>query len=597
MKQKRAVIVISLLALAALVGFFHWIKEQCRVPVPEASVLGGYYQDPFVLEFRVPTNGTIYYTTDGSLPTEQSAVYTDGIPIVNRSGEPNIYNAVQNVVSDWKTYTPDPTPVEKGTVVRAIFVNDWGLQSDVFTQTYFVGIAPPERGYTLSLIFAYDDLFGDNGIYVTGKEYDQWYLSGDTTVPEPQPNFLQETEVSALAELMDSSGDVMNQAVGLRLQGATTREAWNKRFTLVAREAYGGNTVFDTVLYDGVITHSVMLKDCLIDAIVADLVSDRSAATQDSIPVRVYLNGEFWYNSYLLERYDSTYFQQHYQVSNHALIKNGAMDDDTAATAKVDLFYDFLYQVEHTDVSDPEQWARFQDLIDVQSYIDYIVTNYYLCNFDFTDFHNHVFWRSASFGDGEYEDMRWRWCIYDIDALTWSPYEDSAALNVFSDPEVYGIENTTVFRALRTSPEFCQQFVLSFMDMVNNNFAPERVEQVLAKYGYTLDWMDGYFRKRPAYAAQHLAEEFTLTGTLETVHISTQSPEMGTVTVNTSQIDLSDGTWSGQYFTDYPITITATANDGYQFLGWKGGADQTASTITCPVDGGLTLEAVFAELQ
>ena len=132
-------------------------------------------------------------------------------------------------------------------------------------------------------------------------------------------------------------------------------------------------------------------------------------------------------------------------------------------------------------------------------------------------------------------------------------------------------------------------------DMVNNNFAPERVEAVLKKYGYTLDWRDGYFRRRPAFAMQHLAEEFNLTGTLETVQITSAHPEMGTVTVNTSQIDLSGGSWTGQYYTDYPITITATPEPGYTFVGWKGDTGETSTQITLPVTGGISLEAVFAE--
>ena len=67
--------------------------------------------------------------------------------------------------------------------------------------------------------------------------------------------------------------------------------------------------------------------------------------------------------------------------------------------------------------------------------------------------------------------------------------------------------------------------------------------------------------------------------------------------VNTSSIDLSGGSWDGSYFTDYPITVTALANDGYEFLGWKGDADSTDSTITLPVDGGIMLEPLFAKIK
>ena len=111
----------------------------------------------------------------------------------------------------------------------------------------------------------------------------------------------------------------------------------------------------------------------------------------------------------------------------------------------------------------------------------------------------------------------------------------------------------------------------------------------------TTDWNNGYFEKRPAYAVKHIAEEFNLTGSLETVTVTCQHPEMGEVTVNTSQIDLSGGSWEGQYFTDYPITITAEPKDGYQFLGWKGDTNQASSTLTVAVDGGITLEPVFAK--
>ena len=79
--------------------------------------------------------------------------------------------------------------------------------------------------------------------------------------------------------------------------------------------------------------------------------------------------------------------------------------------------------------------------------------------------------------------------------------------------------------------------------------------------------------------------------------VTTAHQEMGSVTVNTSLLDLSSGSWSGQYFTDYPITVTAAANDGYEFAGWKGDADGAGETVTVSVDGGIALEAVFAKVQ
>lgn len=607
MKKRIIWILVSCAALIPVMLFFSWEKKVYSAPVPEPSAWGGYYENEFTLELKAPPNGRIYYTTDGSLPTPESNLYQDGIPLTDRSGEPNHYNSIQNVVPDWKDYQPDMTPVPKGTVIRAIFVNDQDIQSEVLTQTYFIGIEPPERGYTLSLIFEEADLFGDDGIYVTGREYDDWYLSEKREEPAPQANFQKRTEAAAVAELMTPSGDILNQPLGLRLQGNSARGWEKKRFILEAKSEYSGTEFLEAPLFDGVMPHSVMVKEALPDALAADLLPDRRVGIQQSIPVRLYLNGEFWQDTYLLERYDKQYFRQYYQVENRMLVKNGMTDEDSAALNDLDYYAEFMDWVEHTDFSDPNQWAQLQKEMDVQSYIDYIAANYFLCNYDFSPYQNYVTWRPPAYLDPETADTRWRWCLYDIDAVSTVEFAiptmlfptdvtHPAQVNVFTSvfPQtVVRVTDSLPYRSLRNSPEFNRQFVLSFMDLLNNNFAPANVEKVLAKYGETLDWKDGYFRLRPEYAVQHLREEFDLKGTLETVTITTADPRMGSVRVNTSAIDLSSGSWSGQYFTDYPITVTAEAAAGYRFVGWKG--DKTASSLTLPVDGGLHLEAVFAE--
>jgi len=603
MKQKYICFLGSCIALIAFIVFFAIGHNQYDAPAPEPSAPGGFYAEPFSLTFSFPENGVVYYTTDGSTPTPASSVYTGGIWIHDRSQEPNIYNAVQNVVTDWKNYTPDPTPVPKGTVIRAIFVNQKGISSDICTQTYFVGIQPPERGYALSLIFEKDALFGSDGIYVTGEAYDQWYLSGGDADAAPTPNFEKKLEVPAQAELLGPDGDILNQPIGLRLQGASTRGVQKKRFTLSARTELSGKTVWDTALFDGISTHSVMVKGNLPDAIANQLFSDRSVSTQRSVPVRVYLNGEYLYDSYLLERYDKQYFRQHYGVDDRVLVKNG-ITDAVSADSGVDYYGEFMDWVARTDFSDSLAWEQLQQEMDLQSYIDYIAINYYLCNWDVSENKNYLLWRSPSAGAGPYTDGRWRWCIYDIDIIEYAKYNsdvtDPALVNIFTtnfSETRLPINRSVLFTALRRNSEFDRRFVTSFMDIVNNTFAPRNVAAVLSQHGQTLDWMDGFFRKRPEYAAQHLAQEFGLTGSLETVTIETAQPEMGTVQVNTSVIDLSSGTWSGKYFTDYPITVTATPKDGCTFIGWKGASGETAPTIELSMENGPVLEAVFAKVK
>ena len=594
--RKERIIVVSCAALAVSYPVFDWLKTRAAAPIPEPSLPGGYYEEEFPLELNAPPYGKIYYTTDGSTPSENSQVYNGGIPITDRSAEPNVYHSIRNVVKDWKNHTPAAQPVKKGTVIRAVYISDWGSKSDILTQTYFVGIQPPEQGYTLSLVFEDEDVFGQDGIYVTGKAYDDWYLN-DGTGDGPLPNYMVKREVGAIAELLGDTGDVMNQKVGIRIQGKSARERWDKRFTLVARKEFGGSPVFDTVLYDGVLTHSVMLKSQLPDAIVGDLASDRAVALQGSIPVSLYLNGEHWYDCYMLERYDEQYFRQHYQVDDRVLVKNSMVKERDDFDAQQYDYTTFMGWVQDTDFTDPAQWAAFQEQADVQSYIDYTAINCILCNLDYGDYYNYVLWRAPSMGGRQGDKAKWQWCVYDVDALTWvdeEKYGPREAVNTFGFGEGKGIRYTSIFASLKENAEFRQRFATSFMDILNNNFAPERVETVLNHYGYDLDYLDGFFRKRPEYAAKYLAQELNLTGELETVTV-TADPEMGSVTVNTSQIDLSSGFWSGRYYTDYPITVTAQAKEGYEFVGWKGDADTTDPSLTLSMDSGRNLEAVFVK--
>ena len=601
MSRKHYLLAVSCVLLALAAGVFQWVNAQYAAPAPTPSVPGGYYSDAFVLELNAPAGGRIYYTTDGSTPTTDSLVYTGGIEIADRSAEPNVYKSIRNVVPDWQNYTPSTASVSKGTVVRAIYVSPFGERSDVLTQTYFVGLEEPEQGLTLSLVFEDADMFGTDGIYVTGEEYDRWYLSGGEG-EAPVPNFQKDTEIPVVTELVGSQGDILNQAAGLRLQGNSSRTIPDKRMTLTARQKYSGSTVFDAPIFGEIATHSFMLKNVAVDAMAAELVSDRSVSAQRSVPVRVFLNGEYWEDTYMLERYDSQYFRSHYDVSERLRVKDAGMDKESRELAGSDVYGEYIYWIQHTDFADEAQWASFQAETDVQSYIDYISINYFLCNYDFSHWHNHLAWRSAYKSSNPMEDQRWRWCLYDLDAFVGTQYKypemPAAEINIFAPPktsEEYQINQSPLFQVFKQNEQARQQFVISFLDIGNNNFAPERLEPVLVKYGMDQDWVKEYFEDRLPCAAKYLAQEFNLTGTLETVTVTTENPQMGSVQVNTSVIDLDDGTWSGQYFTDFPITLTAIANDGYEFSGWKGAQNETSATITVSMENGPVLEAVFVE--
>lgn len=102
MRRRILLIVFSCILLILSLVIFNRINARNAAPMPVPSVSGGYYENGFTLRLTAPSNGSIYYTTDGSTPTADSTLYQDGIPLKNRSSEQNLYNSVQNVVTDWK---------------------------------------------------------------------------------------------------------------------------------------------------------------------------------------------------------------------------------------------------------------------------------------------------------------------------------------------------------------------------------------------------------------------------------------------------------------------------------------------------------------
>jgi len=598
--MRKIIIALSAVLFVCITAIFLYIDVMQHPSAPVPLTVSGYYDDEFTLCFKSLWKGLhIYYTLDGSTPDQNSNVYQDGIVITDKKMEPNVYNSIVNVLPDYDTHVTDTTPVEKGTIVRAVTISDWGYSSDIVTQTYFVGMEQTADTYAISLVFDSDNLFGDDGIYVTGKDYDDWYLNTDRTEEAPAPNFEKHLETTCIVEMLQNGKDILNQPAGIRLQGASHRRFFSKkRFILVSREELSGSKYFACELYDGILTHSVMLKDYLTDAIAAELMEGRALATQQARSAKVYLNGEYWNDTYMLERYDKKYFKEHYDVDHPIIIKNAEdIDGDENHNA---IYKEFLLWVENTDLSQQQNWEELKKKIDIQSYIDYITLNYYLCNCDFTEKKNYVLWRSEESEGNGYNDGRWRWCVFDVDAIDFASgyfdVENLAEINIFSCKPPFTspqVNQNPLFQAFCQNAEFRKQFVLSFLDLFNNNFNTERVAGILKKYGYDLTWQDGYFEKRPFYAKLHLADEFNLTGNVETVTIKTDNPAAGKIIVNTSELDLSDGKWTGEYFTDYPITVTAIPNKGYKFVGWEGGITSSDGTMEIAIDGGIELRACF----
>ena len=586
------------------------------VPAPVFSRDSGFYGSEFRLSLSANPGLTIHYTLDCSTPTADSALYADGIRVYDRSAEPDRYRSIENVTPDYLSAEADDgtenDPVMKAFVVRAVAVDADGRTSDVVTKTYFIGLDALREATVVSLVADPYDLFDDEyGIYVTGADYDAYYervLAGETVrVGDiPLPNYEQsgiEWEREANFELFRNGSRYINQLAGIRIQGHGSRASHRKRFSIFAREEYSGSRYFDEPIFDDGQAHSLVLRAGAMNAFAQLIAEGRDVLSIPFTRAAVFLDGEYWYNTYLYEKAAEHLFTNLYGVSedNVAIVKNGDVTDDALEGGNpYSAIYEFLAR---NDLSDDTAYAQFNDIVDIQSFIDASCIQIYMADVDYQEQWNNYLWHTVVAEDDAYGDTRWRWGLYDLD-LNWASLdaaftvENPWEINPFTMYGVYQLSPITewpIYAALRTNGTFCRSFVTTFMDIVNTRFRADTYRPLLDRLDSSAEAYAEFLENRADCIVPYVAEEFGLSGTLGTVTLTVSDPDGGTVTLNTVTPEPDGSPWSGEYFTDYPVTVTANANPGYTFAGWEiNGRPVSGSTVEVSFgQGGVTIHAIF----
>jgi len=650
MKRKTAlltaaVMLVSSLSACALPGG--------SGAVPEAPVLShaaGSYDEAFTLTVTAEKGVTVRYTTDGSLPTAESPEFPeDGLLIDNRTDEPNVLSAV-----DPKTITEDehmpPPNVDKGTVIRAAAFKRDGTCGEAVTATYLVGL-DYDKIKVVSLVLDSDSLFSyEEGIYIKGKAYDDWiaddYMNKYAETWELEGNFSQkgrDWERDVCVQVIEKDGTLgIEQDMGIRVMGAASRTYFQKSFRLTAREEYGSKH-FDYPLIDGLVTDSgaepleryksFVLRNggndncyCLIrDAFIQERVSDRSFATQDTQPAVVFINGEYWGLYTITEDYSDNYIQYNYGVDNKnvVMIKRGELEE--GAEEDIELYNQLLADIEATDLSAAEGLEWLESRMDVQGLIDYLALSIYIHNDDgpFKD-NNWRIWRARDTDPtNEFADGRWRFMLYDTE-YSLGLYEDGR--NYEADSLRAALESEwmwgKLFSRLMENEQFRARFVNTFMDLRNTAFEPDAAWDTFAAMGggylpyapanyernapvWVREWSDtnGRFLDEMGKVKYFVDRRYKFAGSMletnlglnpaVTVTLLPGSGEGGTVTVNTASYDPADGISRAEYYTEFPVTVTAVPDEGWVFAGWEGDAAGCEQSFVLELTDDFTMTALF----
>lgn len=569
---------------------------------PVFSHVSGYYDDEFVLKIKAGAGQEIYYTTDGSEPTKDSLRYNNhGIVIRNNTEQDNVINDVQRLIPDWKDYEVPKEKADKITIIRAIAVSGEYSVSETVTASYIVGLEKYKDSKVMSLVGNPEALYGEEGIFVTGSEYDQLYLSSDISKNGvldigwiehyELTNFWKngkQYEVPGNVQMLVEGMETLNQETGINVQGNYTRLSALKNLQLISRKSYSGNRLFDASFFHDYDRHALYVSAVPEKAHCLDLAEGRNLGIQEYDTCELFINGEYWYTATLMEKYDEEYFEDHYGIDSDNILY--IKDQKALLGESHSYLYEDMWNMMDDDSIDAAYKVEWlYENTDVQSFIDWLCFNVYLCNNDSSLRKNCVMWRSIETGDGPYEDGKWRWMLFDIDHCALSGLQESVNFSDFSIMRV-----NSFYRALKMYPRFCEQIIATALDMMNTNFSTENVRNVLDQWGCDLSYGDDFFIKRPEYMMQSLRNEFGITGNLEEITLSVNDAEGGTIQINTITPDLTNGSWSGDYFTDCVVRVTAYPNEGYRFTGWSGASDSKEDYIKILVaEGGSHLTANF----
>ena len=376
------------------------------------SVPSGFYTTGFKLYITAPEGSTIYYTTDGSVPTTESEVYEDCIDITTPSSTSYTYAMQDGTGYYYSSFAP--TSLDMGTIVRAFAVDSKGNSSEIVTKAYYIGLAGNSDYKDISVISIVGspyDLFGYyEGIYVSGKSREDAIIqTGDGS---SAGNFFNGRHINARLDYFEEGKDLsFSGDVLLSIDYDLSITDSMKSFSIDGDGAWDGSslqTFFNSdsgklTLRTNGIDNSFKLRDYVI----SELVADTKAPMPYIKPCIVFINGEYW-GLYMLEsQYDEDFIQDKYGIDEEVVIYRNGFASTYEYTSLYTDFYDF---VTTTDLSIDENYEAVKEMMDIDSYLEYVCNNMYFGNYLFSDTGSAA-WRTVSSDGTGYADGRWRWIL------------------------------------------------------------------------------------------------------------------------------------------------------------------------------------------
>lgn len=430
---------------------------------------GGICEKPVLLSLELSNNiddqeAIIRYTLNGNSPDGHSSLYRKPILLDSRCLSSSALYRIQNA-PDEHWFCPDR--VERIVVVRAAAFDRAGNRvSNVETRSYVVEslLGRKIRMPVVSLCVDSSSLFDyQSGIFIPGASFDpenpettgNYYLSG------------RDAEKIAHVEFIDGD-EVIAQTCGLRTHGNIGRRYAQKGLSLYARNEYGKKN-FKGVLsmekdkrlvlrpFSNAWT-SAGIQDYFCQQIASGLHFDALFCK----PVVLFLNGEYWGIYYLEQKPDEKFVAKRhgFDPDSVRLVRDWAGHTKEGFDSG---FVAMMRWLETADLTDPKQYAKISEIIDLESFTDYVLFETFIGNRD---------WPANNMRCWSAEGTPWRFIFFDGDAVRTTKF--NAVENALrNDPaQLYPAspESTLLLRKLLENKDFKEKFLTRMSELYEKAF-------------------------------------------------------------------------------------------------------------------------------
>ncbi len=452
-----------------------------------------------------------------------------------------------------------------------------------------------------------DDLWNDTlGIYVRGRKA-YW---DDSAGHWYNCNYQKKWEKPVFATYIDTNNNpFFDQKCGLKLFGESTRRQPDKSMKLIARSSYGKSRFDGKIFPNKPMTEykqiairtsgndyaKTRFKDVLSTYVSRNLGIDH----MDYQATNLYVNGEYWGVYNLREKVN-----EHFIAGNHNVNKDSVniiMGRWVRQQGSARRYMKMYRWFENLDTMDDAAYEKAKSFLDIRNYINYRVFQIYINN---KDSRGNIRYYNITGGE-----ERFRMILYDTD-LGWGSYRLNLLEKSISSKRTHWYNpkwSTMYLSKLMQNEEFKNEFATQFAHLMNTSLhkdtiiaaidhleyiyenelprtkenRPKHLKKLffpLKKWKDNVDHYRSYAKLKPTVMWSQLQITLNLEDTF-TLIINSDSAKF---TINENYA--LKGRFSGKYFKNIPLKITAISYDKFAFQMWSDGDTNTTKRILTEMD-------------